>query len=139
MRVLLDTCVLSELRRENGNENVRNAVNAMDGRNIFVSTISIGEIIKGILLLDDGKRRSELKQWVQTLERNYSERILPVDLETSRIWGELTASAQKKGKTVPIADGLIAAIAINNGLHIMTRNTNDFAETGVMIINPWEE
>lgn len=137
MRVLLDTCVLSELHRPNASDKVRNAVDRTDGNNLFISTITTGEIIKGISLLDDGQRKSELKQWIQTLEKNYAERILPVDLATSHIWGEITASAQKKGKIIPTADGLIAAIAIRNGLTIMTRNMDDFCETGAMIINPW--
>jgi predicted nucleic acid-binding protein len=60
-----------------------------------------------------------------------------VDLETSRIWGELTADARKRGKTVPASDGLIAATARRHGLHIMTRNTADFESTGVLLLNPF--
>ncbi|VAX10336.1 hypothetical protein MNBD_GAMMA26-1503 [hydrothermal vent metagenome] len=137
MRVLLDTCVLSELRHPNGDARVQLAVEEIADKELFVSVISVGEIVKGIFLLPDGKRKSELHSWVQTLERHYATRIVPVDLETSRIWGELTATAQMKGKTVSTADGLIASTAIRHGLHIMTRNLTDFEPTGAMLINPW--
>jgi predicted nucleic acid-binding protein len=72
-----------------------------------------------------------------SVERHYADRVLPVDLETSHIWGELTAAAQKIGKIIPASDGLIAATARRHGLHVMTRNTEHFEPTGVMLVNPW--
>ena len=138
MRVLLDTCVLSEIRHPQGAESVKNAVHALDEKDLFISVISIGEIVKGIDLLNEGKRKQELQDLVQGLERFYSERILTLDLETSHIWGELTARAQKKGKVVSVCDGLIASTAIRYGLHVMTKNKGDFEPTGAMTINPWD-
>jgi predicted nucleic acid-binding protein len=67
----------------------------------------------------------------------YADRLLPVDLETSRLWGELTAAARKIGRIIPAADGLIAATTRRNGLHIMTRNTGDFESAGALLLNPW--
>ena len=139
MRVLLDTCVLSELRHAKGHRGVRRAVDALREEELFVSVISIGEIRKGISLLKEITRKPALETWLETLERDHSERILPIDLETSRLWGELTASAQKAGHVVHAADGLIAATAIRHGLRIMTRNTADFEFTGALLLNPWEE
>ena len=101
--------------------------------------LCIGEIIKGIALLDTGKRKRELLSWVRKLEHNYADRILPVDLEVVQIWGEITAVAQKQGITIPVCDGLIASTARRHGLHLMTRNTDDFEPTGVILINPWKE
>jgi toxin FitB len=138
VRVLLDTCVLSELRRPKGHAGVRRAVNALADESLFVSVVSIGEILKGISLLRDSQNKRALQAWLQTLERYYADRLLPVDLETSRIWGELTAAAQKASKIVPTTDGLIAATARRHGLHVMTRNTADFEATGVLLLNPWE-
>ena len=137
MRLLLDTCVLSELRRPKGHPGVRRAVDALDNAALFVSVVSIGEIAKGIALLKESQNKRALRGWLQALERDYADRLLPVDLETSHIWGELTAAAQKSGKTVPASDGLIAATAQRHGLHIMTRNTEHFEPTGVLLINPW--
>jgi predicted nucleic acid-binding protein len=131
--------VLSELRRPKGHPGVRRAVEALESDNLFVSVVSIGETAKGIALLKESKNKRELQAWLQALERHYADRILPVDLETSHVWGELTASAQKAGKIVPASDGLIAATARRHGLHVMTRNSEHFAPTGVLPINPWAD
>ena len=137
MRVLLDTCVLSELRLPKGDPRVRHAVDVLGSDDLFISVLTVGEIAKGIALLKEGKNKRNLQAWLQTLERDYADRILPVDLETSHIWGELTAAAQKTGKVVPASDGLIAATARRHGLYIMTRNAEDFQPTGVLLLNPW--
>jgi len=136
LRVLLDTCVLSELRRPKGHPGVRRVVEALESDSLFVSVVSIGEIAKGTALLKESKNKRDLQAWLQTLERYYADRVLPVDLETSHTWGELTA-AQKAGKIVPASDGLIAATARRHGLHVMTRNTEHFEPTGVLLLNPW--
>lgn len=137
MSILLDTCVLSELRHPKCNEQVRNAVDEFASEDLFISVISIGEIVKGISLLEAGKRKRELLSWIHSLERFYTDRLLPVDLGVVQIWGEITAAAQKKGRIVSACDGLIAATACRHGLHVMTRNIADFEPTGAMITNPW--
>src|SRR5947209_15224450 len=111
MRVLLDTCVLSELRRAKGHLGVRRAVDSLESQSLFISVVSVGEIAKGIALLQEGKQKRDLRAWLQVLEVEYADRVLAVDLETSHIWGELTAAAQRGGKVVPATDGLIAATA----------------------------
>ena len=138
MRVLLDTCVLSELRHPKGHPGVRQAVYALNEEELFVSVITIGEILKGVSLLRESPRRRALETWLKTLERDYGDRLLSIDLETSRLWGELTAAAQKAGRVVHATDGLIAATALRHGLRVMTRNTTDFEPTGVLLLNPWE-
>lgn len=139
MRVLLDTCVLSELRKPQADVGVRRAVEEIPDDDLFVSVISLGEIAKGIALLDESRRKRELQSWLQTLERDYADRILQVDRDTAHIWGELTAAARKTGQMVSASDGLIAATARRHGLHVMTRNVSDFAPTGAMLINPWSD
>lgn len=139
MRVLLDTCVLSEIRKEHGSPRVRERVQAIRSEYLYLSVVTLGELSKGISLLGEGARRMELQRWLLTLEQDYAERILPIDAETARIWGEATAAAQQAGKTVPACDGLIAATAIQNGLYVMTRNVADFEPTGARLINPWED
>jgi predicted nucleic acid-binding protein len=79
-------------------------------------------------VLREGKKKRALRRWLDTLERLYADRLLPIDLETSRLWGELTAAA-----------GLIAATARRHGLHVMTRNTGDFESAGALVLNPWAE
>jgi len=138
MRVLLDTCVISELRRLDGNAKVREAVLDIPDRDLFLSVLTIGEIVKGITRLEPGRKKRGLQQWMQGLEAQYADRLLPIDVETCTIWGETTAQARLRGVTVPAVDGLIAATARRHSLHLMTRNVSDFAATGVLIINPWE-
>jgi predicted nucleic acid-binding protein len=137
VRVLLDTCVLSELRHPKGHPGVRQAVEALDEADIFVSVISIGEIQNGISLLRESPRRRALATWLHTLERDYGERLLSIDLEICRLWGEITARAQKTGRVVHASDGLIAATALRHGLRVMTRNIADFEPTEVLLVNPW--
>jgi len=137
VRVLLDTCVVSELRRPKANPRVRRAVESLNSEDLFLSVISVGEIAKGIALLREAKKKEELDGWMHSLERDYTDRILGVDLETSHIWGELSAEAQKSGKILPATDGLIAATARRHGLHVMTRNTEHFKVTGALLVNPW--
>jgi len=139
VRVLLDTCVLSELRNPKVHPRVRQAVDACNEEDLFISVISIGEILKGISLLRESSKRRALETWLKILERDYGDSLLSIDLETSRLWGELTAAAQKAGWVVLATDGLIAATALRHGLHVMTRNTADFEPTGVLLVNPWED
>ena len=138
MKVLLDTCVLSDIRRSKGSPAVRKAVEALDSDDLFVSVLSIGEIAKGIALVKDAAARRTLTTWLRKQEQFHADRVLSVDVETARIWGNLTASAQKAGRPLPAVDGLIAATAHRHLLHVMTRNTADFAITEVPLINPWE-
>ncbi|MDI3341783.1 MAG: type II toxin-antitoxin system VapC family toxin [Sphaerobacter sp.] len=137
MRVLLDTCVLSEVQRPQGNARVRQAVEALEPDQLFLSVITIGEISNGIALLPDGRRRRELAAWLSRLERDAAEQILGIDAETAHIWGEITARAQAAGVIIPASDGLIAATALRHGLHLMTRNTRHLAASGALIIDPW--
>jgi predicted nucleic acid-binding protein len=137
VKVLLDTCTLSELRLPKPDAGVARAVQALDSDDLFVSAITIGEIVKGVALLPDGHKKRLLETWLQTLERHYGDRILPIDLEICRMWGDLTAAAQKTGHTIPACDGLIAATARRHGLYVMTRNTADFEASGVLLLDPW--
>ncbi len=137
MRVLLDTCAVSELRRPKPEKAVVEAIEALPSDSLFLSVITIGEIVKGIQLLNDSKRKRSLQGWLLELERYYGDRILAIDAETTRIWGELTAKAQQAGTTIGVSDGLIAATARRHGLHVITRNEADFEASGALLLNPW--
>ena len=116
---------------------VRDRIATMEDGALFLSVISIGEIAKGIHLLEPGRRRSAFDAWLKTFATDYAERILPVDDTTAELWGELTARAQRGGRIVRAADGLIAATALRHDLRVATRNVSDFEPTGAMIFNPW--
>jgi predicted nucleic acid-binding protein len=139
VRTLVDTCVLSEIQRPQGNPRVREQFQALAPETIFLSVLTLGELKKGIEKLKPSAKKKLLSEWFDQVIDSAGDRILPVDLETATIWGEITAKAAAKGKQVPSVDGLIAATAIKHGLHLMTRNVADFEPTGVMLVNPWED
>lgn len=134
----MDTCVLSESTKPSGEERVRRRIAALHSRGVYLSVISLGEIATGIALLEPGAEKDRLAAFLLDLEQDFGERILPVDTETARIWGETTAAARKRGRSISPTNGWIAATALRHGLHLMTRNVSDFAETGVLLINPWD-
>lgn len=135
--VLLDTCVISELRRPDAEGEVVAAVNGLGEGRSFLSVITIGEIAYGARRLREGGRRSDLEDWLRTIERRFGERILGVGMDIARLWGQLTADAEKIGRQIGAADGLIAATAHYHGMEVMTRNVDDFKPMGVTVLNPW--
>ena len=138
MRILIDTCVLSEIRNPNGNPAVKTAVLQAPDDSLFLSVLSVGEIAKGIALVKAGARRRALSLWLTGLQQQFSERILPIELETAQLWGDLTARLQTQGIIIPAVDGLLAATALQHGMHVMTRNTRHFAATSALIVDPWK-
>ena len=137
MKILLDTCVVSELRHPQGDPRVRAAVAEQLDDDLFVSVLTVGEIRKGVSLLVESRRRRELESWLTGLVQHFSDRIVPIDDQVATLWGELCAAAQANGRSIPAIDGLIAATALCYGMSLMTRNVDDFAGTGVRLINPW--
>jgi predicted nucleic acid-binding protein len=139
VNVLLDTCVVSELRRLKGASPVREAVENFPHEALFISVITLGEIAKGVALLAEGRKKREMALWFRELNENFADNVLAIDRDTTHIWGEITARAQTQGIQIPAADGLIAATALRHGLHVMTRNTKHFAATGALVIDPWQQ
>ena len=104
-----------------------------------MSVITLAEIQKGIELLVEGKRRSQLRQWLeQGLEAWFSGRILPVDRQVAGRWASLLAAGARTGRSLPTVDSLIASTALVYDLTIVTRNLRDFEGLGATILNPRE-
>jgi predicted nucleic acid-binding protein len=139
VRVLLDTCALTELRHPQGNAAVKAAVALIPDDSLYLSGLSLGEIAKGISLLRDGRKKRNLSDWLTGLESQFADRILPVDHETAHLWGDISARAEHAGIMLLAIEGLLAATALRHGLHIMTHNTPRFAVTGTLIVDPWKE
>jgi len=136
---LLDTNVPSELIRPQPEPNVKAWVAAQDLDTLFVSSVTFGELRKGITLRSPGKRRAELEAWIETdLSMLFSGRILPVTRSIAERWGVLEGQRQLAGRPLNAPDGMIAATAIEHGLTLVTRNTKDFGGLGVTLFNPWE-
>ncbi len=137
---LLDTNVLSETSRKTPDSIVVKWLVAAAKDQLFTSVLALAEIRLGIELLDESKRRSELKRWFEEiLLPSFQNRILSVNQSIADRWAIFTAQARRQGRSLLIADGLIAATALEHRLVIVTRNVKDFDELGVEIFNPWEE
>lgn len=138
MKYLIDTCVISELRRPQPDEGVVRFVEQTRFDH-WLSVLTLGELLRGLNAMTPGKRRDELGRWIHQIEVDYSPRIVPIDQGTVHVWGEVTGELRRKGIQVATADGLIAATAIQHGIHVVTRNVKDFHPTGVPVINPWKD
>lgn len=140
MRYLLDTNVISELVKPLPHENVWEWVNALPDEQLFISSITIGELQRGIELLPPSKRRSDYERWLQEqILTQYADRIIAVDTMVMLQWGTLMAQTAAIGRSLPVFDSLLAATALTHNMHLVTRNAQDFADTGIQIVNPWQD
>ena len=137
MRVLLDTCVLADLRDPRGHPAVKAAVALLSDDDLYLSGLTLGELTRGVLLLPDSRKKRNLRAWLIRLRQQFDDRILTVDHETAELWGEIVARAQRAGHMLNVVEGLLAATALCRGLHIMTRATPCFAATGALIVDPY--
>ena len=138
MRFLLDTNVVSEFAKEQINPGVLEWLAQGDERTMFISVVTIGEIEKGITWMPDGKRRRALEMWLESaLLPRFEGRILALDVQDFRRWGQLIGAGLRAGTPLPQMDTLIASVALNRDLILVTRNTADFQRTGVKLLNPW--
>ena len=139
MKYLLDTCVISELIKTNPNNNVVNWIKRNDEQDYFLSSLTFGEIHKGIVKLSDKTRKDKLHQWVEhDLKERFKNRIISIDINVAKIWGQIQGRAELDGKPMPAIDSLIAATGLFYGLIVVTRNISDMQQSKVVLLNPWE-
>jgi toxin FitB len=140
MRYLLDTCVISELVAREPDPGVVRWVDSVDEETLFLSSITIGEIKKGIEKLIASDRRKVLAEWLEDeLLVRFKDKVLPIDTAVMLVWGKLIADLEKQGKPMPAIDSLLAATALQGGLILATRNEDDFAYCSTAGVNPWEQ
>ena len=139
MKYLLDTCIISELISKQPNPKVVEFVDLLDPEDVYLSVITIGEIVKGIEKLSKSRRKTDLQNWLnEDLLVRFEGNILTLDTDILIEWGALTARLESAGKTMPAIDSLIAATALAKKMTLVTRNVSDFDETDVEIVNPWK-
>lgn len=136
MSYLVDTNVLSELAKAKPDARVVAWLRDHESE-LYLSTITIGELGRGIESLPAGKRKTSLQSWFTGLCGRMEGRILSFNTSTAHVWGQLMAGWDKKGRTVPSLDSQLAATAHRHGLTMVTRNVSDFKDTGVKLLNPF--
>ena len=137
---LLDTNVPSEMLRSRPEANVIAWVKRQVNETLFVSVVTLGELRRGVTLLaEQSSRRAELERMIhEKVPSWFQDRILPITRMIAERWGVLDGERQLAGRPLNIADGMIAATALEHDLSIVTRNVKDFEQLGITIINPWE-
>jgi predicted nucleic acid-binding protein len=136
---LLDTNIPSEFRNLRPEPRVTRWLDSVDEDLVFISVVTLGELRKGCELLDTGKRRTKLERWLEVeVGEWFAGHILPVTNAIAERWGRLEAKRQRLGLPLNIADGQIAATALEHGLTLVTRNVDDFRELGLQIHIPWK-
>jgi toxin FitB len=137
---LLDTNVISELRRPRPNARVRAFVAAQPLEDLFVSAVTLAEIRYGIERVSDPIRRAELGDWLAHKVRPmFNQRVLEVSEDVMFKWRLLVEDGRKAGHTFSQPDLIIAATALHHGLTVVTRDTGDYALARVALVNPWVE
>ncbi|KGF66854.1 recombinase [Hoeflea sp. BAL378] len=138
MRFLLDTNVLSEVTRPRPDARVLQWLDELDEDRSFISVVSIAEIRRGVALMDKGRKRDALNEWLTSdLPQRFDQRVIAVEQDVALAWGGLMGDAKRKGRNLSSMDGLIAATAIARDLALATRNIKDFESLGIRLIDPW--
>ena len=135
MSYLLDTNVISEIRRPKPNTGVAAWVKEAAGEDLFLSVLVVGEIRQGIerLRARDSEQAATFERWLDSLQQDFGDRLLPVSVAVGDAWGRLNAPAP-----LPVVDSLLAATALVHGLVFVTRDTSKLDGAGVPLLNPWE-
>ena len=134
MSYLLDTNVVSEVRKPQANPHVRAWFASVPGESLYLSVLTVGEIRRGMeqLRRRDPAQAAVFEAWLASLRQHYADRLLPVTTEIAEEWGRLNVP-----DPLPTGDGLLAATARVRGLVLVTRNTADLARTGIRVLNPF--
>lgn len=135
---LLDTNVISELRRQRPSARVRSFIAGQQLEDLFVSTVTLAEIRYGIETVGDPIHRAELNDWLlHRVRPMFDQRVLEVSEDVMFKWRLLVEDGRKVGHTFSQPDLIIAATALQHGLTVVTRDTGDFELARVPLFNPW--
>ena len=134
MSFLLDTNVISEIRKKSPHPHVAAWFASVPASEVFLSALVVGEIRQGVerLARRDPAQAERFEQWLGRLVVAYGDRIVPVTTDVAEVWGRLNVP-----DPVPVVDGLLAATAVVHGWTLVTRNTTDIAGTGVRLLDPF--
>lgn len=137
--IVLDTNVVSEAMKPAPDPAVRAWLNAQAAETLYLSSVTLAELLFGIQILPTGKRKEMLAQALDSLMHLFQHRILPFDTDAARNYAKLAVMAKTAGRGFPTPDGYIAAIAVSRRFIIASRDTAPYAAASVTVINPWEK
>ena len=137
--IILDTNVVSEAMKPQPHPAVRAWLNAQAAQTLYLSSVTLAELLFGIAALPAGKRRELLAKALDGLLELFQDRVLPFDTDAAKRYAELAGMARAGGRGFPTPDGYIAAIAASRGFIVASRDTAPFEAAGVRVINPWNE
>ncbi len=135
--ILLDTNVVSEAMKPAPDEAVQGWLDEQAVETLFLSSVTIAELMFGIGALPDGKRKDKLTDALNGVMELFDGRILTFEIEAARRYAELAVKARAAGKGFPTPDGYIAAIAASHGFAVATRDASAFLAAGIDVIDPW--
>ncbi len=135
--ILLDTNVVSEAIKPEPHPSVLTWLDAQVAETLFLSSITLAELLFGIGALPDGRRKDMLAARIDGLLDQFAGRVLPFDTAAARRYADLAVKARKAGQGFPAPDGYIAAIAAAHAFAVASRDTSAFNAAGLAVINPW--
>ena len=135
--IVLDTNVVSEAMKPEPHQAVRAWLNEQAAETLYLSSVTLAELLFGIAALPVGKRKDMLAQALDGLMQLFRDRVLPFDTDAARRYAELAVMANTRGRGFPTPDGYVAAIATSRGFIVASRDTSPFEAAGISVINPW--
>lgn len=137
--IILDTNVVSEPTKPNGHRGVQAWLDDQIAETLYLTSISLSELLLGVEVLPDGKRKAGLAAALSDLLSTlFGARVLPFDQQAATMYAGRVSQARAAGRAISMADGQIAAIATVHGFTVATRDTAPFVAAGVPVVNPWE-
>ena len=137
--ILVGTNVVSEPLKTRGDMRVVAWLDRQPAETLFISTISVSEILFGVATLPSKRRARLAEAFENEILRLFAGRVLPFDLQAARAYASLMSVARARGRSISTADGQIAAIAAANGFSVATRDETPFRAAGLSVVNPWTE
>jgi toxin FitB len=139
MNFLVDTCLLSELYKPKPQRSVVDWVSEQKSNALWVSSITMGELERGIAKLDAGHAQQKLTLWLLQIHSQFENQALGFQLPEARIFGQISGRCERLGAKLAVADAMLAATALCHDMTLVTRNVRDFERTGVRLFNPWQD
>lgn len=136
--IILDTNIVSEAMKPEPNVSVRTWLNDQAIETLYLSSVTLAELLFGIAALPSGKRKEMLEEALNGLMGLFRDRVLPFDIDAARHYAELAVNAKNGGRGFPTSDGYIAAIAASRKFTVASRDLAPYEAACVPVINPWQ-